>query len=420
MTTLTSSSNDTPRVAFFTDSYHEANGVALTSRQFAGHARSHYYPFFSVHAGPKDEHWKRGTFETYEISHSNALLNLEHDLRFDLKFWRHRQGLRRALAAFRPDLVHVTGPGHLGLLGVMVAKDLKVPLVASWHTNVHEFGARRFRKVFGRLPGSNLASRMIERGALDLVLHFYNYARMCFAPNPELVALLKTKTRKPTFLMERGIDADLFSPAHRPDGERPFTIGYIGRLSAEKNVRLFAAIDAELRQAGVSNYRYLIVGEGSERAWLRENLPGAELPGLLRGEDLSRAYASMDAFVFPSETDTFGNVILEAMASGVPVVVSAHGGPKFLVRPGETGYIAQDSAAYGHAIAALIRNPSLLASMRATARASARQRSWNAVFEGIYSRYREALQTGVLPSAIHRKFSVLSPSFEGAGPILRP
>lgn len=412
MTRLTSSRNQTPRVAFFTDSFHEANGVALTSRQFASFARARYYPFFSVHAGPKTEHFKRGTFETFELANSNTLLHLEHDLRFDLKFWRHRQPLRKALAAFEPDIVHVTGPGHLGMLGALLAHDLKVPLVASWHTNVHEFGASRLRKALGRVPGAGVASRVIERASLDLTVRFYKLAKMGFAPNPELVEMLRNRTGKPVHLMQRGIDTDAFSPAHRPEGDRPFTIGYVGRLSAEKNVRLFVEIDAALRQAGLSNYRFLIAGEGSERAWLRDHLPGAELPGLLRGDALAAAYASMDAFVFPSETDTFGNVILEAMASGVPVVVSAHGGPKFLVRENETGFVADRPQTYASAIAALLADPTRLAAMREAARESAKGRGWHAVFEGVYTCYREALQSGILPRAIHRKFSVLSPSFE--------
>jgi len=91
-------------------------------------------------------------------------------------------------------------------------------------------------------------------------------------------------------------------------------------------------------QAGVTGYRFLVVGEGADRVWLRASLRNAELPGVLCGEELARAYASMDVFVFPSTTDTFGNVVLEAMASGVPPVVTDRGGPQFLVDQGTTGF----------------------------------------------------------------------------------
>src|SRR5882757_6224204 len=93
-------------------------------------------------------------------------------------------------------------------------------------------------------------------------------------------------------------------------------------------------IERGLVQAGVRDFRFLVVGEGSERPWLAANVERSELPGILRGEELARAYANMDAFVFPSETDTFGNVVLEAMASGVSPIVGKGGGPKYLVQSG--------------------------------------------------------------------------------------
>jgi phosphatidylinositol alpha 1,6-mannosyltransferase len=141
-----------PAVAFFTDSFHEANGVALTSRQFDEFARSRGFTFFSVHAGPVTKHARDGSYESYELANSRATLRLEHDLFFDIPFLRHRRRVVEALREFRPDLVHVTGPGHLGLLGALAAHDLGVPLVASWHTNVHEFGGRRLSKMLRRWP----------------------------------------------------------------------------------------------------------------------------------------------------------------------------------------------------------------------------------------------------------------------------
>ncbi|MEO5926698.1 MAG: glycosyltransferase [Bryobacteraceae bacterium] len=368
-----------PRVAFFTDSFHETNGVALTSRQFAAYAKSKFYPFFSVHAGPKTAHWKRGTFETFEIEHSKWHLKLEHDLAFDLLFARHRKELRNALKAFQPDLVHVTGPGHIGMLGAMLAHELGVPLVASWHTNIHEFGARRLKKMLPTLPDSVM--RTAENVSLDLVVQFYRMAKVLFAPNPELVEMLAKRTGKPVHLMERGIDTDVFSPVHRTESEQPFTVGYVGRLSAEKNVRMLADLHAVLPEC-----RFLIVGDGSERAWLQEKIPGAVMPGTLRGEELSQAYASMDAFVFPSETDTFGNVILEAAASGVPSIVSAQGGPKFLVEHGVTGFVARDAQEFTLA-AELLRNPALRARMGVAARKKALGRRWDAVFDSVYRQY---------------------------------
>lgn len=397
----TSSAGPVPRVAFFTDSFHETNGVALTSRQFAGFAKSRFYPFFSVHPGNKTAHWKRGNFETFELAHSRARMHLEHDLDFDLLFHRHRAALRKALRAFAPDLIHVTGPGHMGLLGALLARDLRIPLAASWHTNVHEFGARRLAKIAPWLPAA--VTGQTECAILSLAVRFYSFARLLFAPNPELVQKLRDRTQRPVHLMQRGIDVSLFHPGRRPLGSRPFTIGYVGRLSAEKSVRILAQVDAALRQAGHAGYRFLIAGDGSERTWLRDHVPTAELPGVLHGEELAAAYASMDVFLFPSETDTFGNVILEAGASGVPSVVSPHGGPKYLVKDGVTGFVARETADYARLVQVLMSDPAERQRMAAAARQSALNRQWSAVFDRVYFQYSRALQDGTLPTVRNNK-----------------
>ena len=141
---------------------------------------------------------------------------------------------------------------------------------------------------------------------------------------------------------------------------------------------------------GVGGVRFVIVGHGSEEALLRAELARAEFAGVLRGETLAQAYADMDVLVFPSHTDTFGNVVLEALASGVPAVVTGDGGPKFIVREGETGFVAADEE-FPAAIARLVRDRTLLRSMRTKAREYALGCSWDAVFEQVYAGYEAAL-----------------------------
>jgi glycosyltransferase involved in cell wall biosynthesis len=132
------------------------------------------------------------------------------------------------------------------------------------------------------------------------------------------------------------------------------------------------------------------VGQGSEEQRLRETLIGADFAGVLHGDQLAEAYANMDAFVFPSRTDTFGNVVLEALASGVPAVVTPQGGPKYLVEEGVTGFI-RDEDGFADAIAELMRDPAKHACMRTAARAAAMSRSWDAVFSGVYAGYANAI-----------------------------
>jgi glycosyltransferase involved in cell wall biosynthesis len=382
-----------PRVAFFTDSFHEVNGVALTSREFVRFAKHSRHPFFSVHAGPTTRLWTEDELETLEIAHSPFVLQLERDLRFDLLFYRHHGFIREKLRAFRPDLVHVTGPSHSGMLGAMLAYELKVPLVASWHTNLHEFASRRVDRKLQWLGERwhRGAVHFTENETLKWTLRFYRFAKLLFAPNPELVEMLSAATGLPTYLMKRGIDVNLFSPERRTRTDREFVIGFVGRLSPEKRVRLLAEVEQSLREHGIMDYRFLIIGDGSERPWLVDNLKRATLPGVLSGAALAAAYANMDVFVFPSETDTFGNVVLEAMASGVPVVVSKSGGPKFLVQPGKNGYIAGDFEDFVGALMDLRSHPTLHARMAEGARATAMRHSWSAVFEQVYGRYEEVL-----------------------------
>jgi glycosyltransferase involved in cell wall biosynthesis len=386
----------TPRVAFFTDSFHEVNGVALTSREFVGFAARQRLPFFSVHAGPVSAHWRDGELETFEIAHSPAVVGLERDLAFDLFFCRHFAAIRRKLREFRPDLIHVTGPSHAGMLGGILAGIMKVPLVASWHTNLHEFAARRLETKLGWLGARSRETVVAaaETHALNLTLLCYGAAGLLFAPNPELVEMLESRTRRPTFLMQRGIDTRKFSPHHRARRDGEFVIGFVGRLSPEKNVRMLAALERSLLAAGIRDCRFVIVGDGQERPWLAANLQRAELTGVLSGDALARAYADMDAFVFPSQTDTFGNVVLEAMASGVPAIVSREGGPKFLVEPRLNGCIADDCDAFLQALVDMRARPALRERMARAARATAMTHSWDRVFEKVYARYSEALTPG--------------------------
>ncbi len=383
----------TPRVAFFTDSFHEVNGVALTSRQFEAFAFRRNFPFLSIHAGSKAETETAGSVTTVELERSNAAFALESDLAFDPLLWLHRARVAQEICTFKPNLIHVTGPGDFGMLGAFVAHQLNIPLAASWHTNVHEYAAHRLEKLFNFVPEKPLhrISAAAERGALTGAAQFYKIAKVLFAPNQELVDLLHERTQKPCFLMQRGVDAELYHPDKRTPGYRPFTIGYVGRLSPEKNVRLLAAIEHTLLQAGLPEFRFVIIGSGSEKEWLAENMSHAEFPGVLKGEALARAYADMDVFACPSQTDTFGNVILEALASGVPPVVTSGGGPKFLVNSGVNGFVSQNDHEFTDAIKLLMTNGRLLASMRAAARDYACSIAWDTVFEKVYGAYELAL-----------------------------
>jgi glycosyltransferase involved in cell wall biosynthesis len=383
-----------PRVAYFPDSFHEVNGVAHTSRHFEAFARRRNLPFLCIRAGDRTPALQQdGNVWTLELPRGFLSFALEKDLRFDPAFPRHIPLIGEVLASFRPDLIHITGPSEVGLLGAALSYDLDLPLAASWHTNVHEYLARRSDWIFKLFPRqSMLTGQTIEDIAMAAAARFYSTARVLYAPNPDLCGLLTRMTCRTCRLMPRGVDADLFHPAkrQRDSDDREYVLGFVGRLSIEKNVALLVQVQQELEAMGFTNFRFLIVGHGGEQAWLRERLPRADFTGVLHGEELATAYANMDLLVFPSHTDTFGNVVLEALASGVPAVVTPDGGPKTIVRDGQTGRIAEDKD-FAAAVAEILRNPIRHAAMRQAARAYSLTMSWDAVFEGVYEGYEAVL-----------------------------
>jgi len=286
-----------------------------------------------------------------ELKRTTISIGVDPDLRFDLLFYRLRTPLELGLREFRPDVIHVFGLGELGILGATAGWQLGIPLVASWHTNVHEYAARRLP-----FAGAHVRRR-VQEFVLSQILRLYERGAALLAPSPELVDMLHRRTGKPAFLMTRGVDAVAFSPQRRRRTDDAFVIGYVGRLMPEKGVRFFARLEEYLERAGVSDFRIFIAGWGSQERWLRRHLRHAEFQGILDPEALGRAYANMDLFVFPSRTDTFGNVVQEALASGVAALVTNGGGPQTIVDHGITGLICSNEEELCHNVLRLIRQP---------------------------------------------------------------
>ena len=383
------------RVALFPDSLNEVNGVANTCRNFVAYAQRTGSPMLLVSATDRTGLTQDGSITRLDLQRGAISFALEKDLRYDLALFRHYRRVVDALRQFRPDVVHITGPNDFGQLGAATAHDLGIPVAASWHTNVHEYAARRSDRILPRwISGTGRARLLqsIEDVTFRLSAYFFQVARFHFAPNLELIDKLHGATHKPCSLMERGVDLEMFSPAHRDRAEDgQFVIGYVGRLSTEKKVRSFAALERAVKQAGYNHVKFVFVGQGSEEEWLRQHIPDAEMTGVLRGPALSRAYANMDLFAFFSETDTFGNVVLEALASGVPAVVSDKGGPKFIVEHERCGFVCTSDEEFTAPVLRLIASPSLQRDMAIAARQRAERASWDAVFAEVYETYRREL-----------------------------
>jgi phosphatidylinositol alpha 1,6-mannosyltransferase len=381
------------RVAYFSDAYYEANGVATVSREFERFAQRHEIPFLGVHAAAATSLRTEGSVTTLELRRSRLRFPIDREFYFDLLFTRHKKIAAAQVASFGADLVHITGPGDAGILGAWIAHGLRLPLVASWHTNLQEYAARRLDRMLTWMPPrwrSKLAAAA-ERHSLDALLRFYRMARFLMAPNQDLVDLLRQRTQKPTALMPHGVDVALFSPERRDRRDGLFILGYVGRLTPEKNLRSLAGIERALLDYGLRDFRMVVVGQGSEQVWLQSNLRHAEFRGTLRGAALARAYADMDVFLFPSSTDSFGLVVLEAMASGVPAIVAPGGGPQYQIRSGQTGFVASTPTDFAQRILELKNDPALHSRMRLAARDYACAATWDNVFLSVYESYRRAL-----------------------------
>jgi phosphatidylinositol alpha 1,6-mannosyltransferase len=387
-----------PRVALIADTFYEVNGVARTCREWEAFARRRRLPFFCARWGRRSQRridfQEDGSVWTMDLVHTRLAYRIDSDLYFDLCLLSALKPIAGALERFQPDIIHLTSPGDMGILGMILATWMRKPLALSWHTNVHEFASRRAAKMLGWLPARlrGRVAQWVEGFGMNLVCWFFRRGDVEFAPNPELIRMIGSRTGKPTFPMGRGVDTELFSPERRDRTDSGLVLGFVGRLMAEKNVRLLRCVADALTAAGITGFRFQITGAGSEREWLVSNLPYAEFTGVLTGEPLARAYANMDIFVFPSRTDTFGNVVQEALAAGVPAVVTDAGGPRFIVCHGANGLVAGSDEEFCAWVVALARDESLRRKMGCVARRSMIQKSWDRVFEEVYEGYASVFQ----------------------------
>lgn len=294
-------------------------------------------------------------------------------------------GLERRLARFHPDIVHVVDPMLLGAMGVVWAQRLGVPLVSSYHTNLAAY-CTYFR--LGMLETPMWAYRRMLHNACDVTL----------CPSPSTARHLRKQSFERVGLWQRGVDATLFHPARRSTAwrqrmagsdERPIAL-YVGRLSHEKNLNVLTEAWNALRGRDA---HLVIVGDGPARSDLQQALQGSSVTftGYLQGEALAEAYASSDLFAFPSRTETFGQVVLEAMASGLAVLGFDADGVRDLVRDGETGRLATDDA-FTREFLTLMDAPQLRSQMSLQAREAAEQRTWTSVMDGLLCEYERIIE----------------------------
>ncbi|RNC70425.1 MAG: glycosyltransferase [Desulfuromonadales bacterium] len=351
------------KIALFTDTLDEINGVAITIRRLIATARTRGVELTVITSSPKATGLADGVMNFQSLGDFVLPEYPEIRLHFppvlDVIDYVEREGF---------TAIHVSTPGTAGLLGLMTAKLMDIPVAGTYHTDIPQY----VRDLTN--------DEMLEKAAWNYMIWFYGQLGEVMVPSAstrrQLVeqGLPEEKTRP----LPRWVDVNAYTPAKRdPEFWRRYGVGdepkllYVGRVSREKNLELLADAFLRLVECGV-HARLVIVGDGPYREAMEERLAGCPVlfTGYLEGEALQACYASADLFVFPSTTDTFGNVVLEAQASGLPVIVSDEGGPQELMISGETGLIVRDIDRDGLAGAMLtmLRDPELMRTMGSNAR----------------------------------------------------
>jgi glycosyltransferase involved in cell wall biosynthesis len=375
------------RIVIFTGAYnHIADGVSLTLNRLVSYLDSHDTETLVL----------APTVDRPPVDHAGTLVPVPSIPVPSRPEYRVSLGLtpsaRSVIRSFRPDLFHIATPDLLGYQALRLAERRSIPVVASYHTHFSSY-----LKYYGF-------------GALETLMwkylaNFYSRCRHVYVPSPSMAEVLRSHGIDDGLrLWARGVDTNRFNPSRRSVEWRrslgveddEILVSFIGRLVWEKGLGVFAEVIEGLQRAGV-RHRSMIVGEGPALEELRQRLPHTLFTGYLHGMELPRAYASSDLFLFPSDTETFGNVTLEAMASGLASVCADATGSRTLVEHGVTGLLVPpgDAGAFLDAVHHLIAEEPARRRMGPEALRHAQRYSWNAVLSRLVNYYDEILNPEV-------------------------
>lgn len=366
------------RLALFSDTYTpQVNGVARTLEQLVRAIET-----------------RGGAVHVETVATPDALASTGLHRAASIPFWAYPDlriatpfapAVTSRLRRFKPTLVHAATPFGVGLSGRASARALDVPLVTSYHTTFPEY-----LRHYGLDAMASVVTPFLR--------WFHNSGRCTFVPSVTVEMTLGAQGFRGLRRWSRGVDTSRFAPTHRDAAMRQamgagpddFVIAYVGRLAAEKRVEdILAAVDV-LRARFGPRVRLVLAGDGPERQRLERLAPdGAWFAGMLSGETLARFYASSDAFAFASDTETFGNVVLEAMASGVPVVAPDRGATTELAHAGNALLFAAGSTdALATQLTRLLVDPGLRQALGRLGRQEAESRSWDRVWDQLLRDYR--------------------------------
>jgi phosphatidylinositol alpha 1,6-mannosyltransferase len=367
-----------PRVAFFTESLLPlVDGVSMTLDHLfrALEQKGVEFRVFAPFVPGHDVTWAHRVRRVRSFA-----FPLYRDYRVSLPGGR---ALADELDEFAPDIVHVVSPTPNAVWAQTWARDRGVPVVATFHTHFVSYFP------YYRLHG-------LQGFGWRLLRWFHGRCVATYAPSSSIADELKAHGVPDVRLWSRGVDTERFAPTWRDadlraaagaHNSRPLVL-MVSRLVREKDLADLVRVDRELRRRGV-DFSLVLVGDGPMRRCLERDLPHACFAGHQSGRALARWYASADIFLFPSTTETFANVVQEAMASGVPAVVVDRGGPPGVITPGHSGLVARahDAQDMADCVQRLVEDAALRRAMGRSARRRALTRSWDVVTARLISEY---------------------------------
>ncbi|MDR3144792.1 MAG: glycosyltransferase family 1 protein [Treponema sp.] len=379
------------RIAYFTDTYSpEVNGVTNTLSRLGAYLGEKHIrhtiiaPDYEYEDPLPLRESRRFPYRSlYRFKGLKTSLSPKSRLAFPA-FWE----INEICDSFKPDLIHVTTELGIGFRGMRYALARNLPLVMSYHTNYGDY-----LRYFALEP---------LRPALEKYLAwFYRFAHRVLAPSRHTLEDLFRRQYRNLDLWSRGIDAALFNPKYRNEalrnriGKGRFMFLYVGRLSAEKGLDTLLRAAAEIENRFPGETVFVFTGDGSYAETIRkQKLSNVVLTGFKRGRELSEIYASADCFAFPSGTETFGNAVLEAMASGLPVAGVAGGGVTDFLSHGKNALLCpmDEGEVFLENLVTLMKDSELRQGLAENARKTALARDWNRVFDGLLSTYAEVIE----------------------------
>ncbi|MDP4097616.1 glycosyltransferase family 1 protein [Paenibacillus sp. P96] len=383
------------RVALFTDTFApDVNGAALTLARWTDYLREHEVP--CIVFAPEGDRAQPVGSEVERFRSIPFFLYKECQLAIP-----NAKQINNRLRAFSPTLIHVATPFNLGLFGASYAAKHHIPLVASYHTHFDKY------LDYYRL-------RWLEPALWKYMLWFHRNCERIYVPSRSTLAELKNKDFNNLEIWGRGIDSTLFSPTGQREQvwakwnirPRKYIILYVGRLAPEKGIEILMESFKRLPERLRSQSVLVVAGDGPLSRVMdpvAHGLPAdtVEWLGFVTGIDLAEWYAAADLFLFPSATETFGNVVLEAMASGTAVIGAGEGGVKDLICHGHNGWLcpANDAQAFAEAATQLLDNSVLRGQLASAGRESSRSHSWDSIFSRLLASYQDAASPKMLPAA---------------------